>query len=183
MRFLATPLPGAFVVEVEPRTDERGFFGRSWCAEEFAAHGLDPAAAQVNVLFSHHRGTLRGMHLQAAPHEEAKLVRCTRGAIFDVAVDLRPASPTYCRWFGVELTADDYRMLYVPKGCAHGFLTLEDRVDVTYMASTPFAPAHAHGVRFDDPAFSIAWPIPVLTVNEKDRSWPLYAPTTREEGR
>jgi dTDP-4-dehydrorhamnose 3,5-epimerase len=176
MRFTETKVAGAYLVEPEPIADERGFFARTWCREEFAANGLNPDLAQANLSFNARRGTLRGMHYQAAPHEEAKLVRCTRGAIFDVALDLRPGSSSYLAWFGTELTDANRHMLYVPEGCAHGFLTLEDATEVAYQMSTPYAPAAARGVRWDDPAFGIEWPGEVLVINERDRSYPDLDP-------
>jgi dTDP-4-dehydrorhamnose 3,5-epimerase len=176
MRFTETKVAGAFLIEPEPVADERGFFARTWCREEFAEHGLNPELAQANISFNHRRGTLRGLHLQAHPHQEAKLVRCTRGAIFDVAVDLRPDSMTYLAWFGAELTDANRSMLYVPEGCAHGFLTLTDATEVAYQMSAPYAPAAARGVRWDDPAFGIDWPGEVLVINERDRRYPDHDP-------
>ena len=176
MRFVETKVAGAFLIEPEPIADERGFFARTWCTEEFADHGLNPGLSQANISYNHHKGTLRGLHYQQAPHTEAKLVRCTRGAIFDVAVDLRPESPTYRGWFGAELSADNRAMLYVPEGCAHGFLTLTDAAEVAYQMSAPYAPAAARGVRFDDPAFGIEWPGEVLVINERDRGYPDVGP-------
>lgn len=168
MRFTETVLSGAFVVEIDPVQDERGFFARSWCQQEFAAHGLNPNLAQCNISFNKKRGTLRGMHYQEKPHEEAKLVRCTRGVIFDVIVDLRPDSPTHRRWFGVELSADNHRMLYVPEGVAHGFQTLEDDSEVFYQMSVVHHPEAARGVRFDNPEFAIAWPIADKIISTRD---------------
>jgi dTDP-4-dehydrorhamnose 3,5-epimerase len=176
MRFTETKVAGAFLIEPEPIADERGFFARTWCREEFADHGLNPELAQANISFNHHKGTLRGLHYQAAPHEEAKLVRCTRGAIWDLALDLRPGSPTYRAWFGAELSDANRAMLYVPEGCAHGFLTLTDEAEVAYQMSAPYAPQAARGVRFDDPAFGISWPGEVVVVNERDRGYPDVAP-------
>jgi dTDP-4-dehydrorhamnose 3,5-epimerase len=176
MRFLETKVDGAFLIEPEPIADERGLFARTWCREEFEEHGLNPGLAQANVSFNHRKGTLRGMHYQAAPHQEAKLVRCTQGAVFDVALDLRPASPTYLAWFGAELDAGNRAMLYVPEGCAHGFLTLADATEVAYQMSAPYAPAAARGVRWDDPAFAIEWPGEVLVINQRDASYPDVEP-------
>ena len=176
MRFTETKVAGAFLIEPEPIADERGFFARTWCREEFADHGLNPELAQANISFNHHKGTLRGLHYQAAPHEEAKLVRCTRGAIWDLALDLRPGSPTYRAWSGAELSDANRAMLYVPEGCAHGFLTLTDDAEVAYQMSAPYAPEAARGVRFDDPAFGISWPGEVVVVNERDRGYPDVAP-------
>jgi dTDP-4-dehydrorhamnose 3,5-epimerase len=176
MRFLETRVAGVYLIEPEPIADQRGFFARTWCSEEFAAHGLNPGLSQANVSFNHRKGTLRGLHYQQAPDEEAKLVRCTQGGIWDVAVDLRPASPTHRGWFGAELTAANRAMLYVPEGCAHGFLTLTDEAEVAYQMSAPYAPASAKGVRYDDPTFGIEWPGEVVVINERDRGYPDVAP-------
>jgi dTDP-4-dehydrorhamnose 3,5-epimerase len=157
-------------------TDERGFFARTWCREEFADHGLTPELAQCSISFSHRKGTLRGLHYQAAPHQEAKLVRCTRGAIWDVALDLRRDSPTYRAWFGVELSAANRAALYIPEGCAHGQLTLSDDSEVLYQMSAPYVPSAARGVRYDDPAFGIEWPGEVVVINDRDASYPDTAP-------
>ena len=175
MRFSETPLAGAYVIEPERLVDDRGFFARSWCRREFDALGLDGGLVQANLGFNHKRGTLRGMHYQVAPHQEAKLVGCTRGAIWDVIVDLRADSPTHCKWIGVELTQDNHKMLYVPAGCAHGYQTLADDSELTYQTTAFYAPDAARGVRFDDPAFAIAWPLEVRMISERDRSWPDYA--------
>lgn len=174
MLFTETHLKGAFIIEIEKLDDNRGFFARSWCRNEFNAHGLASSVVQANVSSNKKKGTLRGMHYQLAPHEETKLVRCTRGAIYDVIVDLRPASPTYARWVGVELTAENYRMLYVPENFAHGFQTLEDDTEVTYQVSQFYAPGSESGIRWDDPAFSIEWPIEVRVISDKDKRWPDY---------
>ncbi len=174
MIFAETTLAGAYLVELEPHRDERGFFARQWCAEEFARAGLDPRIAQINTSRSLRAGTLRGLHYQLEPHAEVKLVRCTRGAVFDVALDLRPASPTFCRWFGTELDADSGRMLYIPEGCAHGFLTLVPYTELVYQASVAYAPASARGVRHDDPAFAIRWPRPVTILSAADAAWERF---------
>ena len=174
MIFRETAIEGVLVVEPERHDDERGFFARTWDAAEFAAQGLSARIVQCSTSFNRRRGTLRGLHYQAPPHEEAKLVRCTSGAIFDVAVDLRPDSPTLCNWVGAELTAENGLALYVPEGCAHGFLTLADDSEIAYQMSEPHAPEAARGVRFDDPAFAIAWPTQVVVLNERDRSYPDY---------
>jgi dTDP-4-dehydrorhamnose 3,5-epimerase len=174
MIFTTTALQGAYIVELERREDQRGFFARAWCQQEFEAHGLNPCIVQANLAFSPRRGTLRGLHYQLAPCEEAKLVRCTRGAVYDVIVDLRPGSPTHRRWIGVELTADNRRMLYVPEGFAHGYLTLVDESEVFYQTSQFYAPACARGVRYDDPAFGIAWPIEIAMISDADQNWPAY---------
>lgn len=174
MIFEETALPGAYIVRPERRTDERGFFARTWDRAEFAAHGLADSAVQASISFNNARGTLRGMHWQAAPFQETKLVRCTRGALYDVIVDLRPDSPTHRRWIGVELTADNHAALYVPADFAHGFITLEDATEATYLMSQEYAPGYDRGARHDDLAFAIAWPIPVRVIAEKDRRWPDY---------
>jgi dTDP-4-dehydrorhamnose 3,5-epimerase len=172
-----TPLAGAFVIELETLRDERGFFARTFDAATFREHGLDPAVVQCNTSFNEKSGTLRGMHYQAAPFQECKLVRCTRGRIFDVIVDLRPDSETYCRWFGIELTADGGRELYVPKDFAHGFQTLEDGSEVHYQMSREYVPAQARGARWDDPAFGIDWPATAeRTMSDKDRNYPDFRP-------
>lgn len=173
MRFLPLPLSGAFVVEAEPITDERGLFARTFCAHEFVAHGLNPHLVQCSLSFNKHKGTLRGMHYQAKPHEETKLVRCTSGAIYDVILDLRPDSPTFRQWAGVELSAENRKALYVPEGFAHGFLTLHDETEVFYQMSEFFHPECAVGVRWDDAAFNIRWPESVVVISERDRG---YAP-------
>jgi dTDP-4-dehydrorhamnose 3,5-epimerase len=174
MRFEATKIPGLFLVDPEPLEDERGFFARTWCRREFAAHGLNPDLAQCSISFNRRRGTLRGMHHQLPPHAEAKLVRVTRGAIFDVAVDLRPESPTFRGWFGCELTDANRRMLYVPEGMAHGFLTLADTTEVAYQISAFHRPEASHGVRWDDPAFAIRWPERPAVISERDRAYPDF---------
>ena len=174
MRFTETKLAGAYVIDPSPHQDDRGRFMRAWCTREFSEHGIDFLPLQSNMGFSVGKGTIRGMHYQAAPALEAKLVRCTRGSAFDVAVDLRPESPSYGKWFGVELSAENGRMLYVPELCAHGFQSLEDRSEVLYMTSAFYAPDAVRGVRFDDPAFNIQWPVPATTVSEQDRKWPVF---------
>jgi len=170
-----TQLDGAFVVEPEPVRDDRGFFARSFCQNEFRARGLDPAVAQCNISFNSRRGTLRGLHFQVKPHEEAKLVRCTRGAIWDVIVDLREVSPTRYQWFSVDLSADNHRALYVPPGFAHGFQTLVDDSEVLYLMSEFYHPESARGLRWDDPAFGISWPYADPVISSRDRSYPLLA--------
>jgi dTDP-4-dehydrorhamnose 3,5-epimerase len=165
---------GAYIVELEPRFDERGFFARTWCQKEFAAYGLNERVVQINVSHNTHKATLRGLHYQAAPFEEAKTISCTRGAIYDVVLDLRNDSSTYLRWDAVELSARNRRMLYVPEGCAHGFQTLADDTEVLYLMSQFYSPDHARGVRYDDPAFHIEWPLPVSVLAEADRTWPDY---------
>lgn len=179
MNFVATELPGVFLIELEPHPDERGFFARSYCEREFAEHGLASRFVQCNISFNHRKGTLRGMHLQIAPHAEAKLVRCTAGAIFDVVADLREDSPTRGRWLGFELSAADRRMLYLPEGIAHGFQTLADASEVFYQMSGFHAPQAARGFRYDDPQFGIAWPAEPRVISERDRALPPWDFATR----
>ena len=179
MRFVETPISGVHVVELERHEDDRGFFARAWCRDELAGTGLTSDLAQCSISRNTVAGTLRGMHFQRAPHQEAKLVRCTRGAIYDVALDLRPDSPTHGRWFAAELDSESGRALYIPEGCAHGFQTLADDTDVFYAISAPYAPEAAAGVRWDDPAFAITWPdAAVRTISDRDRSWPDYRPSS-----
>ena len=175
MIFAETALPGAYVVELDKREDERGFFARSWCEEEFREHHLNPRTVQCNISFNKQKGTLRGMHYQIAPAAEAKLVRCTQGAIYDVIIDLRPESPAFRRHLGIVLAAEDYKMLYVPEGFAHGFQSLEDNSEVFYQMSEVYAPQHARGVRWNDPSFGIEWPIPDPIMLERDRNYPDFA--------
>ena len=174
MKFEQSPLPGAFVVDLDRKDDERGFFARTFCHDEFSEHGLVADYAQSSVSFNKRKGTLRGMHFQKKPHEETKLVRCTMGAIYDVIVDLRPGSPTQTRWFGIELSAVNRRAFYVPKGFAHGFITLADESEVLYQISTQFHPESAAGVRWNDPAFTIEWPLEAVVMSGRDRSYPDY---------
>ena len=174
MIFTETELPGAFIIDVDRMADERGFFARSWCEDEFAAHGILMPPLQANVSSNPQRGTLRGMHFQLPPYEETKLVRCTRGAIYDVIVDLREESPTYGQWLGVELTADSFRMLFVPGRFAHGFITLQDNTDVCYQVSAKYTPGYERGLRWNDPAFGIQWPIVPTLISEKDRQHPDF---------
>lgn len=171
MIFTETKLKGAFILDVELRTDDRGGFARTFCAQEFAAHHLKPTVAQCNLSFNHKAGTLRGMHYQLPPAAETKLVRCIKGAIYDVIIDLRPDSPTYMQHIGVELTADDRRALYVPELFAHGYQTLTDDAEVVYQVGEFYTPGYERGLRYDDPAFSIQWPLPVTVISEKDRAW------------
>jgi dTDP-4-dehydrorhamnose 3,5-epimerase len=179
----ATEIDGVWVVEPERFEDERGFFARTWDRREFAELGLSDRLEQASVSFNRRRGTLRGLHYQAAPHEETKLVRCTAGAIFDVAVDLRPSSPTFKGWVGVELSRDNRLSLYIPEGCAHGFLTLTDEAEVAYQISVPHVPEAARGVRFDDDAFGIEWPGEALVINDRDRTYPDFVPEAEPEQR
>ncbi len=174
MIFTAAALPGAWLIDPEPFTDERGCFARLFCRREFEARGLEPAVAQTSLAWNPRRGTLRGLHYQAPPHAEAKLVRCTRGAVHDVIVDLRPDSPAFKRHLAVELTAENRRQIYVPPGCAHGYLTLADATEVAYQMSAFHAPEAARGVRYDDPAFAIRWPLAVAVIGERDLSYPDF---------
>ena len=175
MRFTPSRIPGAWVIDITPIPDERGFFAMTWLPEEFRQRGIDTALAQCNLAFNHKRGTLRGMHFQKAPHAQAKIVRATRGVLLDVIVDLRPASATYRQWDSVELSADNRRMFYMPEGIAHGYLTLTDDVEAYYHASTPWVPPSESGVRWNDPAFGITWPFEPVVISEKDRNWPLLS--------
>ncbi len=174
MILVETPLPGAFVIELELRRDRRGFFARSYCRREFERSGLDLEIVQTNLSFNAKAGTLRGMHFQRPPAEESKLVRCSRGTIFDVIIDLRRDSATYGKHFAVELSDDSHRALFVPKGFAHGFQALSDGVMVEYQMGAYYSPNEAAGIRYDDPAFAIEWPLPVTTISEQDLSWPRF---------
>ena len=174
MIFTETTLKGAFVIDPEPASDERGMFARVWCEKEFEMHGLSPRWVQSSISVNRRKGTLRGMHYQAAPNQEVKLVRCTAGAIYDVIVDLRPTSPTYGQHVSLMLTADNHRSLYIPKQFAHGFLTLQDNSEVSYHMSEFYAPTSARGIRWDDPLLRIEWPEPVVIVSEKDQLWPQF---------
>ena len=172
MLFTSTKIPGAHVIDPTPHQDERGRFMRAWCSREFSEHGINFVPVQANMGLSRQKGTVRGMHYQDASALEAKLVRCTRGAMFDVVLDLRPGSDTFGKWYGTELTAENGRMLYVPEHCGHGYQTLEDNTEMYYMTSAFYAPSAAHGARFDDPAFKIQWPFVATVVSEQDRNWP-----------
>lgn len=174
MKFEETSLKDAWIIDLEPFVDARGYFTRAFCANEFQAHGIEPKFVQCNLSHNHQAGTLRGMHIQNAPVEESKLIRCARGALYDVIIDLRPTSPTYLMHFGVELTADNKRMLYVPKGFAHGFQTLQDDTEAMYMIDEYYTPEHQRGFRYNDPIFTIDWPLPVEVISEKDAAWPLF---------
>lgn len=176
MRFEPTPLQGAWTVELERRGDHRGFFARAFCEREFAAAGLESRFVQINDSLSAIRGTLRGMHYQLPPAAEVKVVRCIRGALYDVIADLRPDSPTYGRSHGVELTAENRRMYYVPRGFAHGFLTLAEDTEVMYYVSAFYAPEHERGLRHDDPWLNIDWPALPVELSDKDRRWPDFDP-------
>jgi dTDP-4-dehydrorhamnose 3,5-epimerase len=172
VHFTSTPIAGAWIIEPARYTDARGHFGRAWCAREFANHGIEFVPVQANSGASLRAGTIRGMHYQVAPHLEAKLMRCTNGRVFDVLVDLRPGSATLGQWFGVELSAETGRMLYVPPMCAHGYQTLTDGAETYYLTSAYYAAESVRGLRFDDPALNIAWPMPAVVVSEQDRRWP-----------
>lgn len=174
MIFTETKLKGAYLVDLEKISDNRGFFSRRWCAREFTSHGLNPAVVQVNMGHNIKKGTVRGMHFQVAPNAEVKLVYCSKGALYDVIIDLREGSATKGQWFGVELTADNGRMLYVPEGFAHGYQSLEDETDLVYQASQFYVKESATGVRFNDPAFGIVWPLPVNIVSSGDQCWLDY---------
>jgi len=174
MIFQETQLAGVFEIGLDPRSDERGFFARSWCQKEFESHGLDRNVVQCNISFNLRKGTLRGIHYQAAPYPETKVVRCTSGAIYDVVVDMRPQSPSFKDWVAVVLTATGRNMLYIPEGCAHGFLTLEDHTEVFYQMSEFYNAESARGVRWDDPAFQISWPDVVKVISERDRTYPDF---------
>ena len=175
MIFAPTALDGVFVIDLERHGDERGFFARTFCREEFVRQGLETTVVQCSLSVTSRRGTLRGLHFQRTPHEEAKLVRCVRGAVHDVVVDLRPSSPTYLAHLGLELSDVNCRAVYVPRGCAHGFLTLTDDAEIYYQMSAPFVPGSQSGVRWNDPAFGIDWPIAEPTMNDRDRSYPDFA--------
>lgn len=173
MTFHESKIAGAWIIEIAPIRDARGFFAMTWLPDQLAAHGMNPALVQCNLAFNVKRGTLRGMHFQRAPHAQAKMIRATRGALLDVIVDLREDSLTYRQWDAVELTADNHRMLYMPEGIAHGYLTLEDDTEAYYHVSAPWVPAAESGVRWDDPAFAIQWPFEPTIISDKDRGWPL----------
>lgn len=177
MRYTETPIGGTFLVDLEPVEDHRGFFARTFCEEEFRRRGLEAHFAQSSIAFSARRGTLRGMHFQREPHAEVKLVRCTRGGVYDVVIDLRPHSPTFRQWLGAELTAANRRMLYIPTGLAHGYLTLEDETEISYQMSAPYHPGAAAGVRWDDPAFAVRWPFEPVVMAGRDRTYPDFQGT------
>ncbi|MEZ5996691.1 MAG: dTDP-4-dehydrorhamnose 3,5-epimerase [Hyphomonadaceae bacterium] len=175
MLFTKTGLNGAWLIDAEPVRDNRGWFARTFCENEFAANGLETSFVQHSTSQNVHRGTLRGMHFQSGAHAEVKVVRCLKGAILDVIIDLNPASPTYKQWRGFELSADNQRQLYIPKGFAHGFQTLQDNCEIGYLISQFYAPAASTGVRWNDPAFAIEWPLPVAEMSDKDKAWPDFA--------
>lgn len=176
MRFEPTPLPGAFLIHLEPRADARGMFARAFCAEEFGVHGLETAFVQANVSTNTYAGTVRGMHFQRSPHDEVKVVRCIKGAVYDVIVDMREDSPTYRRWFGAELSEDNGAAMYVPKGFAHGYQALTDGAAIFYLVSAFYVPQAEGGLRHDDPALAIRWPRAMTEISPKDAAWPLIAP-------
>lgn len=175
MVFTETKLSGAFIIELERREDDRGFFARAFCQNEFSDHGLKPVIAQANIGFNRRRGCLRGMHFQYPPAAETKVVRCTRGAVLDIIVDLRPESPTYLEHISVELTADNHRAIYIPERFAHGYQALEDETETSYQVGEFYTPGAEGGLRFDDPALGLTWPLPVSEISEKDAAWPLLA--------
>ena len=181
MVFVETKLRGVYIIKLEKLEDERGFFARTFCQHEFEAHGLNPQVAQCSVSFNKKKGTLRGLHYQVAPYEEAKVLRCTMGAIFDVVLDLRRDSPTFQQWIGVELTVDNRRMLYIPAGCAHGFETLADDTEVLYQMSEFFHPEAARGLLWNDPKFGIEWPLEPVVMSAKDRNYPASSPQLTED--
>jgi len=174
MKFVKTPLQGVFILELEKIEDDRGFFARSFCQEEFTSHNLDPVIKQCNISYNKHKGTIRGMHFQRAPYQEAKVVSCISGSIYDVIIDLRKDSPTYCQWYGIELKANEYKSLYIPEGFAHGFQTLEPETLIHYQISEFYKPDYAEGVRWNDPVFNIQWPVKITSISEKDKNYPDY---------
>ena len=174
MRFTETPLPGAYTIDITPVADDRGFFARAWAPQDFERLGLDPTLVQCSVSWNRVRGTLRGLHFQRDPFGEVKIVRCTRGVILDVIVDLRRESPAFCGWTSVELSGENRRALYIPKGFGHGYITLTDDAEVYYHVSTPYSPEHADGVRWDDPAFGIEWPLEPVVMSTRDREWRTF---------
>ncbi len=174
MIFTETKLKGAFIIEIKKLEDERGFFGRAWCHNEFKEHGLNPNICQINTSYTKKKGTIRGLHYQVDPYQETKFIRCTRGRIFDVIIDLRPGSPTFMQWIGNELSSDSYKMVYVPEYFAHGILSLEDNSEVYYPVSQFYTPGAERGIRWNDPAFNIQWPVKVEIVSEKDNSHPDF---------
>jgi len=178
MQFEPVPLKGAWVVMLDPHVDDRGYFARAFCRREFESHGIEASVAQCNASFNKLAGTLHGMHYQTEPAAETKLVRCVRGALYDVIVDMRPDSPTYMQHFGIELTADNLKMLFVPRNFAHGFLTLEPNTEAFYMVGEYYTPEYEQGLRYNDPALDIQWPAPVNVLSEKDGSWPLLERTS-----
>jgi dTDP-4-dehydrorhamnose 3,5-epimerase len=181
LRFVPTSVAGVYLIEQDRHADDRGFFARTWCAEEFVQAGLEAALVQCSVSYNHRKGTLRGLHYQAPPFAEVKVVRCTRGALYDVAVDLRPDSASFRRWVGVELSEDDGRALYIPRGFAHGFYALCDATEVAYQISAPFRPEAARGIRWNDPLLGVGWPGPVQVIAPRDRDYPDADPARLQE--
>ena len=179
MIFRETPISGAYVIEPERIEDHRGFFARIWCKKELGQRGLETELAQSNIGFSSRRGTLRGLHFQEAPHTEVKIVRCTRGSIFDVIVDLRPDSSSYKRWFGTELSDENGKMIYAPEGCAQGYITLTDNSEMYYHTSDFYHPESASGVRYNDPEFGVVWPVEIAVISQQDKEWPDYSTRSR----
>lgn len=179
MIFTETKLKGVYVIDVERRADSRGFFARGWCENELTSYGITTHFVQSNIGFSHKNGTLRGMHFQTSPFQEVKLVRCTMGSVIDVAIDLRPESPTYREWISEELSSANRKMLLIPEGCAHGYLTLVDNTELLYETSQFYAPAHATGVLHNDPAFGVVWPAPVCVISDVDMKWPQFVPSNK----
>ncbi len=173
MKFIKTPLEGAYVVELEKREDERGFFARAFCVDEFAEHGLKTEIKQSNLSGSVQKGTTRGLHYQVAPMAEVKFIRCIKGSVFDVLVDMRPESPTYKQWFGIELTEENQTAIYIPEGFAHGHQTLEDNSQIMYLTTQVYSPEHERGIRWNDPAIGVKWPLEPTVVSDKDQAWPL----------
>jgi dTDP-4-dehydrorhamnose 3,5-epimerase len=180
MKFTPTKIADAWIIDLEPKIDERGFFARAWCQEEFAQHGVEVEFVQANLAVSNRAGTLRGLHFQAAPHGEAKLVRCVRGGAFVAIADMRANSPSFGQWLGVELTAENRRALYVPKGCAQGYQTLSDNTEMFYQMSTAFVPGAGRGIPYNDPFFKIQWPVEITSISEADQKWPAFDATIGE---
>lgn len=180
MIFTPTKLKGAFIVDMQPNNDHRGFFARSYCEREFKEHGIDPRIVQANVSYNHKKGTMRGMHYSAPPVRESKFIRCTKGAVYDVIIDCRKDSPTHLQWIGVELTEDNHRALYVPPVFGHGFVTLRDDTEVTYLVGDFYQPGSERGLRYDDPVLKIEWPTKIEVISEKDKSWKLLDPNKPE---
>ncbi|MCB0214382.1 MAG: dTDP-4-dehydrorhamnose 3,5-epimerase [Anaerolineae bacterium] len=175
MIFTETSLKDAYIIDIQKIEDQRGFFARGWCQNEFETNGLVPRVVQANISYNRYKGTLRGMHFQKTPYAETKMVRCIRGSLYDVIIDLRPDSSTFMQWLGVELTAENYRLLYVPEGFAHGFQTLVDNTEAYYMVSQFYTPQAEGGLRYNDPAFAIKWPLKIEVISEKDSNWPDYS--------
>jgi len=174
MKFTKTNISDLYIIEIEKKEDSRGYFARTFCKKEFASQDLQTDFVQSNIAHSDSKGTLRGMHYQKSPHSETKIVRCTRGSLYDIAIDLRPGSPTFKKWFGTELSDSGNKMLYIPKGFAHGYLTLQDKTEIQYMVSECYTPSSEKGVRYNDPAFNIKWPIEPKIISKKDKNWPDF---------